>query len=54
MTDYLPTTPASGGFAVVMLFVGIWLGDYLGRKFPTQWTALRAGLKSAGKSVRDA
>ena len=42
---------AAGGLAVTLAF-GMWAGDYLGRKYPTQWAALRAGLKSAGDAAR--
>lgn len=36
----------------VVLVLGMWAGDYLGRKYPTQWALLRAGLKAKGESLK--
>ena len=34
-----------------VLIAGMWLGDYLGRKYPTQWALLRAGIKARAKEM---
>lgn len=38
------------GFGAVAVLV-LWLGDWLGRKFPDQWQALRGSLKRAGQKL---
>jgi hypothetical protein len=35
----------------IVLLAGMWLGDYLGRKYPTQWAIFRMSMKKAGESV---
>ena len=36
-----------------VLIAGMWLGDYLGRKYQTQWRLIRIGLKAKGAELRD-
>lgn len=54
MECFTEPSAASGAFVLVFGLLMMWLGDYLGRKFPTQWSALRAGLKVGGSKLRDA
>lgn len=36
------------------LVAGVWLGDFLGRRYPDAWAWARAGLKMAGDKAKDA
>ena len=36
-----------------LLIAGVWIGDYLGRKYQTQWRLIRIGLKAKGAELRD-
>ncbi len=40
-------------FGLAGLVLGMWAGDYLGRKYPTQWALLRLSLKRAGERSQD-
>ena len=52
--------PAFGVVAAVIgwkgalfLVLGMWLGDFAGRRWPNAWSWLRAGAKKAGDEVKD-
>lgn len=45
---------ALGPVAGVSLVLGLWLGDFMGRRYPNAWSWLRAGLKQAGDAAKDA
>lgn len=54
VTSTLSAAAAFVGWkALVFLVLGMWLGDWAGRKFPRAWSWLRLGLKNAGDAVQD-
>lgn len=51
-----PYLAAAAGFVglkgLAYLVLGMWFGDWMGRKFPQSWAWLRKGVKQAGDSIK--
>lgn len=41
-----------GWKGALFLLLGVWFGDYMGRRHPLKWAWLRAGVKQAGDSLK--
>jgi len=51
-----PALAAFAGFfgwkGTAFLVLGMWVGDFAGRRYPQAWAWLRAGVKKAGDAAR--